>query len=57
MSLRKKTFKELGVGISSIIGWGLFAKEDFKKGDLIGEYVGEYIDNNILNKRSKYIDL
>ena len=57
MSLRKKTFKELGVGISSIIGWGLFAKEDFKKGDLIGEYVGEYIDNNILNERSEYIDL
>ena len=57
MNLRKKTFKQLGVGISSIVGWGLFAKEHFKKGDLIGEYVGEYIDNNILNERSEYIDL
>jgi hypothetical protein len=35
--------KNLGVGISDIAGWGIFALENIKKGDFICEYTGEVV--------------
>ena len=45
---------KLIVGISNIEGWGLFANEDIKKECLIGEYKGELINNDIVNKRDRF---
>jgi len=45
---------KLIVGISRIAGWGLFSNELIKKDSLIGEYKGELITDEIVNKRDKY---
>ena len=45
---------KLIVGISKISGWGLFANEFIKKDCLIGEYKGELITDDIVNKRDKF---
>jgi hypothetical protein len=42
------------VGISPIAGWGLFSNEFIKKDSLIGEYKGELITDEIVNKRDKF---
>jgi ferritin-like metal-binding protein YciE len=38
---------------SSIHGWGLYSDQDFAKGDVVGEYVGEYINNSEAEAREK----
>jgi len=38
---------------SGIHGWGLFADQPFKKGDVVAEYVGEYISNAVADAREK----
>lgn len=38
---------------SRIHGWGLFADQPFKKGDVVAEYVGEYISNAVADAREK----
>jgi len=38
---------------SGIHGWGLFADQPFKKGDVVAEYVGEYICNAVADSREK----
>ena len=45
---------KLIVGISPIAGWGLFSNEYIKKDSLIGEYKGELITDDIVNKRDKF---
>jgi len=45
---------KLIVGISPISGWGLFSNEFIKKDSLIGEYKGELITDEIVNKRDKF---
>ena len=45
---------KLIVGISPIAGWGLFSNEFIKKDSLIGEYKGELITDEIVNKRDKF---
>ena len=45
---------KLIVGVSPIAGWGLFANEFIKKDCLIGEYKGELITDDIVNKRDKF---
>ena len=45
---------KLIVGMSEIAGWGLFANEDIKKDCLIGEYKGELINDDIVNKRDRF---
>ena len=45
---------KLIVGISPISGWGLFSNEYIKKDSLIGEYKGELITDEIVNKRDKF---
>jgi histone-lysine N-methyltransferase SETD1 len=41
------------VGGSRIHGWGLFADQPFRKGDVVAEYVGEYIRNAVADAREK----
>ena len=45
--------KSVSVGGSKIHGWGLFADHSFKKGEVVAEYVGEYIRNPVADKREK----
>ena len=56
MQLQQDYESKLIVGISKIAGWGLFAKEDIKKDNLIGEYKGELINDDIVNKRDRFKD-
>ena len=56
MQLQQDYESKLIVGISNIAGWGLFAKEDIKKDNLIGEYKGELINDDIVNKRDRFKD-
>jgi histone-lysine N-methyltransferase SETD1 len=39
---------------SEIHGWGLYADCRFTSGDIVAEYIGEYISNAIANVREKY---
>jgi histone-lysine N-methyltransferase SETD1 len=41
---------------SGIQGWGLFADHPFKKGELVAEYVGEYVVNPMADKREKFYE-
>mmetsp|Transcript_9651 Transcript_9651/g.11238 ORF Transcript_9651/g.11238 Transcript_9651/m.11238 type:complete len:1400 (+) Transcript_9651:363-4562(+) len=41
---------------SGIQGWGLFADHSFKKGELVAEYVGEYVVNPMADKREKFYE-
>ena len=49
--------KKLDVAVmvkgSSVHGWGLFADQPFKKGDVVAEYIGEYICNAVADSREK----
>jgi len=38
---------------SKIHGWGLFADQPFKKGEVVAEYLGEYVVNPIADTREK----
>lgn len=39
------------MGVSGVSGYGLFAGEDVKAGDLLGEYKGEIISNQEFERR------
>ena len=54
--IRDKTFSDVSVSVqgSKIHGWGLFADRPFKKGELVAEYVGEYITNSVADAREKF---
>ena len=56
MQLSKQIKSKLKVGNSGISGWGLFADENIQKDFLIGEYIGELINFDTVNKRDKYKD-
>ena len=56
IQLQQDFESKLIVGMSDIAGWGLFANEDIKKDSLIGEYKGELINDDIVNKRDKFKD-
>jgi histone-lysine N-methyltransferase SETD1 len=36
---------------SRIHGWGLFADQQFRKGDVVAEYIGEYVSDAIADLR------
>ena len=38
---------------SVIHGWGLFAERDFMSGEIVAEYLGEYVSNEVADKREK----
>ncbi len=46
-----KFFSALKVEGASSKGWGLFTKQDLKKGDFVIEYVGELISTDEFKKR------
>ena len=56
VQLQQNLELKLQVGLSDIAGWGLFANQDIKKDSLIGEYKGEIINDDIVNKRDKFKD-
>jgi hypothetical protein len=39
---------------SGIHGWGLFSDHPFEKGDIVAEYLGEYISDAVADVREKY---
>jgi len=46
--------EKVSVRGSQIHGWGLFADYPFKKGEVVAEYIGEYISNAVADAREKY---
>ena len=46
---------DVGVSVqgSAIHGWGLFADQPFKPGDVVAEYVGEYVTHEVADVREK----
>ncbi|CAG8535530.1 26544_t:CDS:10 [Gigaspora margarita] len=51
-SLTKRTI----VGKSTVAGWGLFVREQVKKNDYLGEYIGEVISQAEADRRGKIYD-
>ena len=43
--------KSVSVRGSKIHGWGLFADHPFEKGEVVAEYVGEWVRNQVADKR------
>lgn len=56
MRLRLRQHRRLAMGRSAVAGWGCFVLEKAKKGDLLGEYVGELVDNREADRRGKAYD-
>ena len=50
MAARDRSVTIKGSGIQ---GWGIFADHSFKKGELVAEYVGEYITNSTADLRER----
>jgi histone-lysine N-methyltransferase SETD1 len=52
---RAKAANEVAVSVqgSGIHGWGLFADQFFKKGDVVAEYIGEYVSLAVTEAREK----
>eukprot|EP00934_Nitzschia_sp_Nitz4_P009229 Nitzschia sp. Nitz4//scaffold176_size46146//38507//44104//NITZ4_007197-RA/size46146-processed-gene-0.28-mRNA-1//1//CDS//3329539030//9219//frame0 len=52
---RAKAANEVAVSVrgSGIHGWGLFADQSFKKGDVVAEYIGEYVSLAVTEAREK----
>ena len=44
-------YSSVSIRVSQIHGWGLFADHPFKKGDVVAEYVGEYISTRVAIQR------
>jgi SET domain-containing protein len=42
---------------SRIHGWGLFAKEGFKKDELVAEYIGEVVRSCVADLREKQYEV
>jgi len=51
MQFQRQKYPKLSVERASSKGWGLFPKQDLKKGDFIIEYVGELISTDEFKKR------
>ena len=58
MEAKSATARDRSVTVrgSNIQGWGLFADHPFKKGELVAEYVGEYVVNPMADKREKFYE-
>jgi len=50
---RVATESEVSVRGSQIHGWGLYADRPFKKGELVAEYIGQYISGAVADVREK----
>jgi len=56
MQLKNRNGTRLQVLRSKIQGWGVFAKQFIKKGELIIEYVGEVVSSALEDKREAFYD-
>lgn len=52
--IQKKMFSKCAIGISNVSGWGLFSRENIKKGDFIMEYIGEIVEEDETKERDKW---
>lgn len=48
--------KSVSVRGSRIHGWGLFADHPFQKGEVVAEYVGEYVGIPVADEREKFYE-
>lgn len=55
--MQRKLFANCAIAKSDIEGWGLFARQDIKKGDFIMEYVGEIIEEDETKERDKWNEI
>uniref|UniRef100_A0A7S1BN14 [histone H3]-lysine(4) N-trimethyltransferase n=1 Tax=Corethron hystrix TaxID=216773 RepID=A0A7S1BN14_9STRA len=49
----KSSMTELSVRGSAIHGWGLFADRSYAVGDVVAEYIGEYVNNRVADVRER----
>ncbi len=56
-NLQRRLYSKCAIGKSDIEGWGLFAREDIKKADLILEYIGEVIEHEETSERDKWNEI
>ena len=48
------TESKVSVQGSRIHGWGLFCDKPFSKGEVVAEYIGEYVTDAVADRREKY---
>jgi len=54
-NIKAQVANEVAVTVrgSGIHGWGLYADQYFKKGDIVAEYIGEYVSPAVTERREK----
>lgn len=55
--MQRKLYSNCAIAKSKIEGWGLFARQNIKKGDLILEYIGEIIEHEETTERDKWNEI
>ena len=48
------TENKVSVQGSRTHGWGLFCDKPFSKGEVVAEYIGEYVTDAVADEREKY---
>ncbi|ODN00488.1 Histone-lysine N-methyltransferase EZH2 [Orchesella cincta] len=56
MGLQTGKASNLLLGVSTVSGWGAFAKRDIMEGELVSEYVGEIVSDTEADKRGFVYD-
>eukprot|EP00775_Hariotina_reticulata_P001444 gene1444-1785_t len=56
MGMRLRQHARIHMGLSNVSGWGAFLGESARKGDFLGEYVGEMLSQAEADRRGKAYD-